>query len=249
MPIKLVVRFSGEHVKTYSLEDESIILGRDPDCTVHIDNLGVSRKHAKIEKGSGGIYILTDLASNNGTFVRGDRVTQYNLNHGDEFNIGKFTIEVDLGKPRAVKVEKPEAAPGGDMANPELTLAVDAKEMEMMQRERASRLKAYVSYLAPSGRKENQPLQKTTTIFGRARAADFPVSGWRIQQKHALLVRDNNGFRLINVSDKKPTYLRGSSDTAWKLVDDERLNNGDVFKIGKTEFEFFFGIPPSQKTK
>lgn len=247
MPIKLVVRFSGEHVKTYTTEDDVIILGRDPDCTVHIDNLGVSRKHAKVEK-AGGIYVLTDLASNNGTFVRGDRITQYNLNHGDEFNVGKFTIEVDLGKPRVAKIEKPEPS-AGDMANPELTLAVDAKEMEMMQRERASRLKAYISYKAPSGRKENQPLQKTTTIFGKARAADFPVAGWRIQQKHALLVRDNNGFRLINVSERKPTYLRGSSDTNWKLVDDERLNNGDIFKIGRAEFEFFFGIPPSQKTK
>jgi pSer/pThr/pTyr-binding forkhead associated (FHA) protein len=247
MSIKLVVRFGGELVKTYNLDDETILIGRDPDCTVHVDNLGVSRKHAKIES-NGPVYVLTDLASNNGTFVRGDRVTQHNLNHGDEFSIGKFTIECDLGKQRAAKVEKPDPTVG-DMANPELTLAVDAKEMEMMQRERASRLKAYISYKAPSGRKENQPVQKTTTVFGKARAADFPVAGWRLQQKHALLVRDNNGFRLINVSDKKPTYLRGANDKNWKIVDDERLNNGDIFKIGRIEFEFFFGIPPSQKTR
>ncbi|MHC5020351.1 MAG: FHA domain-containing protein [Planctomycetota bacterium] len=240
--IKVTVRFGGEHVKTYKLDDEEIIVGRDPECTVHIDNLGVSRQHAKIED-KGGVFVLTDLASNNGTFVRGERITQYNLNHGDLFNIGKFELEVDLGKPRQAKVEKPK--PVEDMANPELTLAVDAKEMEMMQRERASRLKAYIVYTAPSGRQEKQPIQKTTTVFGKARGADFPVAGWRVQQKHALLVRDNNGFRLICVSDKKPTMLRGANDKNWKRVDDERLNNGDVFKIGKNEFEFFFGIPAS----
>ena len=85
MPLKLVVRFGGEHVKTYTLGEETVFIGRDPDCTVHIDNLGVSRKHAKVEL-NGDIYQLVDLASNNGTFVRGDRITQYNLNHGDEFS-------------------------------------------------------------------------------------------------------------------------------------------------------------------
>lgn len=247
MGIKLTVRFGGEHVKTYNLDDDLILIGRDPDCTVHIDNLGVSRKHAKVEH-EGAVYVLTDLASNNGTFLRGERINSHNLNHGDEFSLGKFVVEVDLGRARVAKIEKPAPAVG-DLANPELTLAVDAKEMELMQRERASRLKAYISYVAPSGRKENQPVQKTTTVFGKARAADFPCVGWRIQQKHALVVRDNNGFRLINVSDRKPTYLRGANDKNWKLVDDERLNNGDIFKIGRIEFEFFFGIPPSQKTR
>lgn len=241
--IKMVVRFGGDLVKNCEFEQETILIGRDPDCDVHIDNLGVSRKHAKVEQ-QGDIYVLTDLASNNGTFVRGDRIVSYNLNHGDEFSIGKFTIAVDLGKQAtAPKVQKPV----DNLANPELTLAVDAKDMEMMQRERASRLKAYIAYLAPSGRKEQQPIQKTTTFFGKLRSCDFPTHGWFLAPRHALIVRDNNGFRLINVSAKKPAQLRGANDKTWKIVDDERLNNGDVFRIGKSEFEFFFGIPASTK--
>lgn len=241
--IKMVVRFGGDLVKNVELDQETILIGRDPDCDVHIDNLGVSRKHAKIEQ-QGDVYVLTDLASNNGTFVRGDRIVSYNLNHGDEFSIGKFTIAVDLGRAAtAPKVQKPAE----NLANPELTLAVDAKEMEMMQRERASRLKAYITYTAPSGRKESQPIQKTTTFFGKLRSCDFPTPGWFLAPRHALIVRDNNGFRLINVAAKKPAQLRGANDKGWKVVDDERLNNGDVFKIGKNEFEFFFGIPASTK--
>ncbi len=244
--IKLTVRFGGELVKKYELEQQLITIGRDPDCEVHIDNLGVSRKHAQIEH-QGGVFVLTDLASNNGTFVRGDRIVTYNLNHGDEFNIGKFVIEVDLGKAAMAAAKKVEAPK--DLANPELTLAVDAKEMEQMQRERASRLKAYIAYVAPSGRKENQAIQKTTTIVGKARACDFAVSGFWVYPKHALIIRDNNGFRLMNFAPRAPTQLRGQNDKRWKIVDDERLNNGDVFKVGKWEFEFYFGIPPSQKTK
>ena len=58
--LKLTVRFGGEHVKTYNLDDDTVVIGRDPDCTVHIDNLGVSRKHAKIEN-EGSVYVLKRL--------------------------------------------------------------------------------------------------------------------------------------------------------------------------------------------
>ena len=53
------------------------IVGRDPDCTVWIDASDVSRRHARIEvpAGDGGDVTIEDLASTNGTFVDGRRVT------------------------------------------------------------------------------------------------------------------------------------------------------------------------------
>ncbi|MHC5080231.1 MAG: FHA domain-containing protein [Planctomycetota bacterium] len=237
--IKITLKFSGNLVDTYRFDKEMITIGRDPTCDVVLDNLGVSRQHAQIAN-HGGIFILQDLQSNNGTFIHGKRVKSHNLNNGDEFSIGKFNLEVDLGsiqKPM-VKTEPKQAS-----VNPELTLAVDAKEMEMMQRERASKLKAYISYVAPSGKKMNQPIVKTTTFFGKAMSCDFSCHGIFIYPKHALIVRDNNGFRLVNLAPHRVTRLNG------KLVDDERMQNGDKFRIGRTIFEFFVGVPPSDKVK
>lgn len=237
--IKLTLRFSGNLVDTYRLDNETIVIGRDPSCDIVLDNLGVSRQHAEITE-SQGVYTLHDLGSNNGTFVHGQRITSHNLNNGDEFSIGKFHIEVDLGAASAPKVRK---EPVAQSVNPELTLAVDAREMEMMQRERSSKLKAYISYTAPSGKKMNQPIVKTTTFFGKALSCDFNVNGFFIYPKHALIVRDNNGFRLVNLAPHRVTKLNA------KVVDDERLQNNDKFKIGGHIFEFYVGVPPSDKVR
>jgi pSer/pThr/pTyr-binding forkhead associated (FHA) protein len=237
--IKITLKFSGNLVDTYRFDKDQILIGRDPTCDVVLDNLGVSRQHAQITH-HGGVYILQDLGSNNGTFLGGQRVKSHNLNNADEFSIGKFHLEVDLGgaaKP-AVQPEVQKAA-----VNPEMTLAVDAKEMEMMQRERASKLKAYITYTAPSGKKMNQPIVKTTTFFGKALSCDFTCTGIFIYPKHALIVRDNNGFRLVNLAPHRITKLNK------KPVDDERMQNGDKFFIGGNLFEFYVGVPPSDKVK
>src|SRR3989442_832182 len=79
------------------------LLGRLEDCDVTIDNLGVSRYHSEILQ-KDGFYVLRDLKSNNGTFVNGKRVDNYNLNDGDEISIGKFTISF-AGKANVVLPE------------------------------------------------------------------------------------------------------------------------------------------------
>ncbi len=237
--LKLTLKFSGKLVDTYRFDKEDVIIGRDPGCDVVLDNLGVSRNHAQITNKSG-VYVLHDLGSNNGTFVAGKRITAHNLNNGDEFSIGKFHMEVDLGAQAQAPAPRKETSAS---VNPELTLAVDAKEMEMMQRERASKLKAYINYLAPSGKRQNQPIVKTTTFFGKALSCDFNVTGFLIYPKHALIVRDNNGFRLVNLAPHRMTRLNE------KVVDDERMQNGDKFKIGRNVFEFYVGLPPSDRVK
>jgi len=47
-----------------------ITIGRSPDCTIHLEEEGVSRVHASIELRDGGsIVALIDPGSTNGTFV------------------------------------------------------------------------------------------------------------------------------------------------------------------------------------
>lgn len=70
-------------------------LGRAGDCDIQIINDGVSRKHAKIVEESGR-HVLVDLRSNNGTYVRGQRIERQRLEPGDELRImrSRFVYEV-----------------------------------------------------------------------------------------------------------------------------------------------------------
>ena len=56
--------------------------------------LGVSRKHAQIEKLEDQ-YVLMDLGSSNGTFLNGNRLSPYKpyiLNHADKIMIGQLAM-------------------------------------------------------------------------------------------------------------------------------------------------------------
>jgi pSer/pThr/pTyr-binding forkhead associated (FHA) protein len=85
------VLFSNEEVMDVTLEKDLYIIGRQEDADIHIDNLGVSRHHARLRR-DGSVYAVEDLDSANGTFVNGKQVSRHNLNDGDEVTIGKYTL-------------------------------------------------------------------------------------------------------------------------------------------------------------
>jgi len=89
---KFVVYFNGEPLKTYEFDEPVISIGRLPENTISIPNMGVSRRHSKIEEDADRKYILADLNSLNGTYVNGKRGKKIPINSGDKITIGKYTI-------------------------------------------------------------------------------------------------------------------------------------------------------------
>jgi DNA-binding winged helix-turn-helix (wHTH) protein len=67
------------------------VLGRDPAAAVPLDSSTVSRHHARIVV-SGRDATIEDLASKNGTFVNGERVTSRRLSDGDEIRLGSVEL-------------------------------------------------------------------------------------------------------------------------------------------------------------
>lgn len=69
-------------------------IGRDPGCELMLDNLGVSRRHAKLREVEGR-FIIEDRNSTNGVFVNGERISAAaEVNPGDEIKIGKFSLSL-----------------------------------------------------------------------------------------------------------------------------------------------------------
>jgi len=89
---KFTVYFNGECINTFELDEPVFFIGRLPENAISIANMGVSRRHAKIEEDADRQYVITDLNSLNGTYVNGKRIKKSNLNSGDKIAIGKYTI-------------------------------------------------------------------------------------------------------------------------------------------------------------
>jgi pSer/pThr/pTyr-binding forkhead associated (FHA) protein len=70
----LTVVSGPETGKVFSLGDLTVI-GRGRDCTIRLDDSGVSRMHARIARQPDGArFQIEDLGSRNGTFIGGYRV-------------------------------------------------------------------------------------------------------------------------------------------------------------------------------
>src|SRR4051794_30064774 len=83
---KLIVT-SGENRQEYDLGPINT-LGRHPDNTIQILDRIISKEHCQILRTGEGRFLLRDLGSLNGTYVAGERVSEYLLNDGDEVIIG-----------------------------------------------------------------------------------------------------------------------------------------------------------------
>jgi len=69
----------------------SYTIGRK-ECDIVLEDEKVSRKHASIIIVREGQYAVQDLASRNGTFVNGIRLTRRNLQHNDLIRLGNTTL-------------------------------------------------------------------------------------------------------------------------------------------------------------
>ncbi|HEY8474734.1 MAG TPA: DUF3662 and FHA domain-containing protein [Natronosporangium sp.] len=77
--------------RTYPLAIGSTVIGRGDQATLRLPDVGISRRHARIDY-DGNQVIFTDLGSTNGSMVNGQRVSAVALNPGDMLQIGTTTL-------------------------------------------------------------------------------------------------------------------------------------------------------------
>ncbi len=90
-PFLIVIR-GGNAGEMHALLQEESILGRARSSTIRFEDDGVSRRHARVVSAKGEVDI-EDLASVNGTFVNGKRLSgRCRLADGDKIGLGPVTI-------------------------------------------------------------------------------------------------------------------------------------------------------------
>jgi diguanylate cyclase (GGDEF)-like protein len=80
----------------FTLVPADNVVGRVKECAIRIDDPGISRRHARLFRQGPGSYVVEDLGSRNGTFVRGERIASHTLAEGDRISFGP-SVEVRFG--------------------------------------------------------------------------------------------------------------------------------------------------------
>lgn len=86
---QLVMRVGPSPGKVFQLSAKEIILGRDIDNEIVINDGEISRRHTRLLIQEGG-YVVEDLGSTNGTFVNGQKITgAHVLEAGQTIRLGE----------------------------------------------------------------------------------------------------------------------------------------------------------------
>lgn len=93
--LKILLKFKDKELKTLETEKTEISIGRNENNDIHINNLGASKKHARIFKRRGE-YIIEDLNSTNGTLMNDESILTAKLKSNDIVTIGKHNLYISL---------------------------------------------------------------------------------------------------------------------------------------------------------
>lgn len=93
----LLILSSEELGRTFVIDNDEILIGRDPDCDIRLNDAEVSARHCRISVPAERTFIIEDLDSTNGTFINKKAVKkQTQLFYSDRLVLGKTVLRFFL---------------------------------------------------------------------------------------------------------------------------------------------------------
>lgn len=87
----LVVHKGVEVGERFYIDSDDLTVGRDPESDIFLNDVTVSRSHARLRRSPEGVTV-EDAGSLNGTYVNGLLVDKALLHDGDALQIGRFRM-------------------------------------------------------------------------------------------------------------------------------------------------------------
>lgn len=180
---------------------DRVTIGRADDCTVVLQDTGVSRHHAVIERTAAG-FTLRDTGSSNGVFVAEERVVEVALAHGTQFRVGDTLFEF--------------VAPPPEPAEDTLVTA---------PREFIIRI---VGSKTPEAVGKEFTVSGVVTI-GRSDECTIPLKDSSASRRHALVQVAGDGYRVTDNASANGLWLDDQLFAETMVSDGQRFRVGDTF--------------------
>lgn len=213
---------TGEHREYILAVGATACVGRSPDNQIHIPERHVSRKHAVINF-QGGIFMLSDLGSANGTFVNEQRLAEpFPLAHGDVVRLYvptlNFSAVVTEEEHENAKITGTLIMPAVGGNKPTLHITSGAQEG------------AEIPVLTPR------------LTIGRATANatwDISLQDRAVSRPHAeIALQDNDTWAICDLGSANGTFVNSLPAPAHEL---RTLVDGTVIVMGETTILFRLG--------
>jgi hypothetical protein len=132
--LKIRLSLKGRPLRTFVFDQDCILVGRNPEADVCLDNPGISRDHLKIERAPAG-YLAEDLNSANGTFINDVRIKKQYVQNEDVVRIGKFSLWMSIEHDRRAHDGAHPAMAAGTYGGTTVLTTSELQEMMRVARE------------------------------------------------------------------------------------------------------------------
>jgi len=205
-----------------------LLVGRDSDAEIQLDNNDISRNHASIIF-ENGHYIVHDNGSTNGTFVNGKKVSKQVLFHNDEIRFGPYFFLVDLSETNPFPDTMNEQFVDLDRSGREYRSSSNLLPVKGM--ESAGTVKVMMSRPSAAARIPMLPPQKKNPfpVFLLAAVGVSAVIAWYLQVDENETMSKRYKVELAE--------LKSSSETQIEALKAETTQVREALRISKEEIE------------
>lgn len=214
-------------LQTKKLDSSDITIGRDSINDICINNLAVSRFHAKIYEEGDKIFI-EDMNSSNGTYVNGEKVDISEISEFDNILVGKYNLTIEnksySNNQNFAYVEDSTVMVDDSTREKILNkVGYSSKEIPLNQNNNSLSPKLIISDVVEVS------IEKDLFTIGKSIESDVYLDGFLVKKSHATIVRgsDKKSILIDNGSILNTTKVNG------RKIKQKVLVSGDVIEIGK----------------
>lgn len=211
---KLTLIFRGKVLKIFPVIQGEMLIGSDPECTIHIDSLAVQPRHASVTT-SGDITVLRDLGTADGTFINNKRIEEHELKDGELIRVGKHNL--------SYAYEAVVSPPAEEQRPPAIPEVEEEEQEETDEPMPAEHKTGVLQFLSGSNLGRTISLQRNMTNIGKP--------GVQL----AVITRRSDGYYIAHLEGQLPTLVGKTP-----LGDDRHLlQDGDIIVMGNVKMQFF----------
>lgn len=118
------ISYEGATIREVQLNKGTFVIGRSLSCDLVIDDVMVSRNHARLDVDDNAVYI-EDLGSRNGTYVSGKKIARHKLCPDESVTVGNHSISL-AGVPVSQRIAEGIQSGDGEDDTTSILQALDA---------------------------------------------------------------------------------------------------------------------------
>jgi predicted component of type VI protein secretion system len=211
----VILKSDGSVADEIKLEGRQMVIGRDQELDITLDDASVSRRHALLTPVFSQ-YFVEDLGSTNGTILNDKRVRKHILRDGDNLQIGNFALRF-----------KKHSRDYSDLADPERTVLMRAPEPEVLEEQPKAVVPKVATLCFSSGPNKGYQKKITRSLY------TIGNPGGAV----AVIARRPKGFYLLQIGgDAHPKVNKKEIDGGNGV----RLKEGDLIEVGENVAEISF---------